>query len=34
MKKVRAILEIEPSKRPWNKASAIFITVMKEFVHA
>ena len=27
---VRATLEIDPSKRPWQKATAIFFTVMKE----
>ena len=28
--KSRATLEIDPVKRPWNKASAIFFTIMKE----
>ena len=27
---VRATLEIDPSKRPWQKATAIFFTTMKE----
>ena len=26
----RATLEIDPVKRPWNKASAMFFTIMKE----
>ena len=28
--KVRAMLELDPSKRPWQKASAIFFSSMKE----
>ena len=28
--KIRATLEIDPAKRPWNKDSAIFFTIMKE----
>ena len=28
--KIRATLEIDLVKRPWNKASAIFFTIMKE----
>ena len=27
---IRATLETDPAKRPWNKASAIFFTIMKE----
>ena len=27
---IRATLEVDPVKRPWNKASAIFFTIMKE----
>ena len=28
---VRATLELDPVKRPWNKARAIFVGVMKEY---
>ena len=28
--KIRATLEIDPVERPWNNASAIFFTIMKE----
>ena len=27
---IRATFEIDPAKRPWNKASAILFTIMKE----
>ena len=29
-KKIRATHEIDPVKRPWSKASAIFFTIVKE----
>ena len=31
---IRATLELDPIKRPWNKAQVIFIGVMKEHANA